>query len=114
MTRHLFWALLCVGCASASPPEPKVVERVVYVEAPCCAPVIAPHHGHRAKSKHGYGRHPYGKHRVEHHGKHRVEHHGKHRPEYAKKRLDRCDRKPNPEARERCRRMISRNKDRHR
>ena len=100
MTRHLFWALLCVGCASAPPPEPKVVERVVYVEAPCCTPVIAPHHGHRATSKHGYHRHPHGKHQGKHYGKHRVEH--------AKKRLDRCDRKPTTEARERCRRKLAR------
>jgi hypothetical protein len=75
-----------------------VVERVVYVEAPCRAPVIVEHQGHRAKQKPGYRRHPHGKRRVEH----------------AKKRIERCDRKPTAEARERCRMRISRNKARHR
>jgi hypothetical protein len=95
MTRHLLWALVCVGCASAPPAEPKVVERVVYVEAPCRAPVMVEHHGKRGKPKPGYRRHPHGKHSVG----------------YAKKRMGRCDRKPNAEARERCRR-IARAKDR--
>jgi len=97
MFRHLLFALFCVGCASAPPPEPTVVERVVYVEAPCRTPVLVEHHGHRAKSKHGYRRHPHGKQPIG----------------WAKKQMKRCERKPNAEARDRCRRMISRTRDRH-
>jgi hypothetical protein len=48
MLRHLALALLAVGCVSAPPPEPRVAERIVYVQSPCPAPVIVERQGHRA------------------------------------------------------------------
>jgi hypothetical protein len=58
MLRHLALALLAVGCVSAPPPEPRVAERVVYVQAPCSAPVIVERQGHRAEPKAHPVRHP--------------------------------------------------------
>jgi hypothetical protein len=51
MLRHLALALLAVGCVSAPPPQPRVVERVVYVQSPCPAPVIVERQGHRGEPK---------------------------------------------------------------
>jgi hypothetical protein len=92
MLRYLPWALLCVGCASAPPPEPRVVERVVYVEAPCRAPVLVEHWGHRGKTKMTHKKHP----------------DGERHTEWTTKRSRRCDEKPTAEARERCRRNSAR------
>jgi hypothetical protein len=48
MVRFSILALLAIGCASASHPGPRVVERVVYVETPSAAPVFVEEHGHDA------------------------------------------------------------------
>jgi hypothetical protein len=95
--------LLTVGCASAPPPEPRVVERVVYVSAPCPAPVIVErqgghHAGPRAKPKAAPRRHP---------NPWRLSQ-GAKRHEKQEKLAKRCDKKKTPEARARCRRDVAR------
>ena len=104
--RHFFvLSLLSIGCAAAPPPEPRVVERVVYVQSPCPAPVIVERQeGHRAERGGAQPRQPtrwLPTHGMKRHGKH--DRHAKH-----EKLVKRCDKKKTPEARERCRRDLAR------
>jgi hypothetical protein len=102
MRSFLVAGLLSLGCASAPPPEPRVVERVVYVSAPCPTPVIVEHQGHRieprAKPKAAPRRHPNAWWPSK----------AAKRQEKREKLAKRCEKKPTPEARERCRRDVAR------
>jgi hypothetical protein len=115
MVRLFAFSVLAIGCASAGTPEPRVVERVVYVEAPCQAPVIVEHHGHPASRHdgrhHDQSRHdakPRSRSKSKHHAKGKPAGHpnGKHGSQVA--RGSRCDDKPTAKARERCRRKAAR------
>lgn len=64
----------------------------MYVEAPCRAPVLVEHWGHRGKTKMTHKKHP----------------DGERHTEWTTKRSRRCDEKPTAEARERCRRNSAR------
>jgi hypothetical protein len=93
------------------------VERVVYVEAPCQAPIIVEQHGHHASGHdsrhHGKARHdanPRPREKAKRHAKGKPGHpHGDRRSKVAKG--SRCDDKPTAEARERCRRKAARRGD---
>lgn len=140
MIRFSLLALLAVGCASVSTqPEPRVAERVVYVEAPP-APVIVEEHGHRASggdvtsrydgrghdgSKHADSRHDA---KSKRHGKSKRDAKAKPRkmPQHRAKGMppghgggkhpskwakgERCDEKANEKARENCRKKTARRK----
>jgi hypothetical protein len=105
MWRVLSLALCAVGCASAGPPEPRTVERVVYVSSPCPAPVIVQHHGRPPEPRGDAPRkrnHPsvfYPSVAMRKHAKHDAK---------RKKLAKRCDKKSTPEARERCHRDVAR------
>jgi hypothetical protein len=116
MRSLLALSLLAIGCASAPPPEPRVVERVVYVNAPCPAPVIVEHRGPRTEPyvaprprpnawwpPHAMKRREQP--RAERHERHRAERH-KHAKREKLMRL--CADKKKAEARERCRRNVAR------
>jgi len=98
MRQFLALSLLSIGCAAAPPPEPRVVERVVYVQAPCPAPVIVEHHGYRVEPKVAHHEHP-----TRWLPTRGMKRHSKH-----EKLVKRCDKKKTPEARERCRRDMAR------
>ena len=108
MWRAFSFAILAVGCASAAPPEPRTVERVVYVSAPCPTPVIVEHQG-RPQEPRGdvpqKRRHP-----NVWHPSVAMRKHGKHHAKSTKreKLAKRCDKKSTPEARERCHRDMAR------
>jgi hypothetical protein len=109
MLRHLPFALLFIGCASAAPAEPRVAERIVYVQAPCPAPVIVERQGHRAQPpahpvRRPNAQPPFGKWMKHAHAKP-----GK--PVKAKKgskRSRRCQDLSTPEMRENCRKKTAR------
>ena len=105
MRRVLPLALLAVvGCASSPAPEPKVVERIVYVTGPPCA-CEAPRHAKPARPHRGGAAHyhPHGKRHREPGAKRP---HGVKGPK--KKALRRCEQRPTEQAREKCRSRIAR------
>lgn len=104
MLRYLPFALLAIGCSvSTTPAQPRVAERVVYVSAPCPAPVIVERQGHRAEPPSHPVRRPKAHPSFGKWTKHAMKKPKPTKDTKAAKRARRCDDLSSPEMRENCR-----------